>query len=107
GDNDPERVNLFASRQRQNRNRPEAKQGHRDPEQFFPRAHRLGNVLRPAVFATRLPLTARPYRVTNRTCASPRNSEKSLPAKPSKAHGATPVRSCVIAGCPSASARTR
>ena len=36
-------------------------------------------------------------RVTNRPCGSPRNSEKSLPAKRSTARGGTRVQSCAIA----------
>ena len=41
-DDDPERVNLFTLRQRQDRDRPEAKETHGDPEQFFPPTHWVG-----------------------------------------------------------------
>src|SRR5207253_8516989 len=41
---DPKRVDLLTLGHRQNRKRPEPKQGYRDPEQFFPQAHPPGSV---------------------------------------------------------------
>src|SRR5205814_8407925 len=51
-DDDPERVDLLSPGHRQNRNRPEPKQGHCDPDQFLPQAHPPGSVLRRLNFAT-------------------------------------------------------